>query len=323
MKATATAHPIQGLVKYHGIRDRDLRTPYHDSISLCTAPSNSTTTVAFEPDRAEDEYVVDGDIVDGRGAERIRAVVDHVRERAGLERPVRVESENSFPTNVGFGSSASGFAALATALVEAADLDLTHPEISTIARRGSTSAARAVTGGFSDLRAGSNDTDCRSERLDVDFAEDVRIVGAIIPAYKETEAAHAEAEDSHMFEGRLAHVHEQLADMRDALGRGDFERTFEIAEHDTLSLAATTMTGPTGWIYWQPETLEVFETVRELRAEGVPVYFSGDTGASIYVNTTVDHVDRVESAISDLGIGTRRWKVGGPARLRGAEAALF
>ncbi|WP_135663718.1 phosphomevalonate decarboxylase MvaD [Halorhabdus rudnickae] len=323
MKATATAHPIQGLVKYHGIRDPDLRTPYHDSISLCTAPSNSTTTVAFEPDRNEDTYVIDGDRVDGRGAERIRTVVDHVRERAGIDHAVRMESENNFPTNVGFGSSASGFAALATALVEATDLELTHPEISTIARRGSTSAARAVTGGFSDLRAGSNDADCRSERLDVDFEDDVRIVGAVIPAYKETEAAHAEAEDSHMFQGRLAHVHEQLADMRDALGRGDFERTFEIAEHDTLSLAATTMTGPSGWVYWQPESLAVFETVRNLRSDGVPVYFSGDTGASIYINTTAEHVDQVESTISDLGIETRVWRVGGPARVRNADAALF
>jgi phosphomevalonate decarboxylase len=323
MKATATAHPIQGLVKYHGIRDEALRTPYHDSISLCTAPSASTTTVAFEADRTDDVYVVDGDRIGDRGAERIRAVVDHVRERAGIDRHVRVESENSFPTNVGFGSSASGFAALATALVEAAGLDLTHPEISTIARRGSTSAARAVTGGFSDLRAGANDDDCRSHRLDVDFEDDVRVVGAVIPAYKETEAAHEEAADSHMFQARLAHVHEQLADMRDALGRGDFERTFEIAEHDTLSLAATTMTGPGGWVYWQPETLEVFETVRDLRAEGVPVYFSGDTGASIYVNTDAEHVDRVESAIAELGIDTRVWQVGGPARVLDSDAALF
>ncbi|WP_136689854.1 phosphomevalonate decarboxylase MvaD [Halorhabdus amylolytica] len=323
MKATATAHPIQGLVKYHGIRDQELRTPYHDSISLCTAPSNSTTTVAFESDRAEDEYVIDGERVAGRGAERIRTVVDHVRERVGIDNRVRVESENNFPTNVGFGSSSSGFAALATALVEAAGLSLSRPEISTIARRGSTSAARAVTGGFSDLRAGNNDTDCRSRRLEVDFEDDVRIVGAVIPAYKETEAAHAEAEDSHMFEGRLAHVHGQLADMRDALGRGDFERTFEIAEHDTLSLAATTMTGPSGWVYWQPETLTVFETVRDLRSEGVPVYFSGDTGASIYVNTTAEYVDQVESAIADLGIETRVWQVGGPAQVRDADAALF
>src|SRR5699024_10791423 len=136
--------------------------------------------------------------------------------------------------------------------------------------------------------------DCRSERIETGLEDDLRIVGALVPAYKETEEAHREAEDSHMFEARLAHIHSQLAAMRDALREGDFERTFSLAEHDSLSLAATTMTGPAGWVYWQPATLEIFETVRDLRESGVPAYFSTDTGASVYVNTTVEHVERVE-----------------------------
>jgi phosphomevalonate decarboxylase len=83
------------------------------------------------------------------------------------------------------------------------------------------------------------------------------------------------------------------------------------------------MTGPAGWVYWRPETLEVFAAVRDLREEGVPVYFSVDTGASVYVNTTSDHVDRVESTVADLGIDTRVWRVGGPARVLGEDEALF
>jgi phosphomevalonate decarboxylase len=323
MKATAKAHPIQGLVKYHGMRDPELRLPYHDSISVCTAPSASTTTAAFEDSLSGDEYVIDGEDVSGRGAERIRAVVDHVRELAGIDAPVRLESENSFPTNVGFGSSSSGFAAAAVALCAAAGLDMTRPELSAVARRGSSSAARAVTGGFSHLRTGLNDEDCRSERIETPLEDDLRIVGAEVPAYKETEEAHAEAAKSHMFEARMAHIHGQIAEMRDGLRAGDFDRTFELAERDSLSLAATTMTGPAGWVYWQPDTLEVFETVRGLREEGVPAYFSVDTGASVYVNTTADHVDRVADAVDAPGIPTRRWEVGGPARVLDGDEALF
>jgi phosphomevalonate decarboxylase len=111
--------------------------------------------------------------------------------------------------------------------------------------------------------------------------------------------------------------------MRDALRSADFERTFELAEHDSLSLAATTMTGPAGWVYWQPRTIAVFNAVRALRTEGVPVYFSTDTGASVYVNTTADHVDRVESAVADCGVETAVWEVGGPAEIRPASEALF
>jgi phosphomevalonate decarboxylase len=324
MKATATAHPIQGLVKYHGMRDDDLRLPYHDSISVCTAPSHTTTTAEFDPNRDADEYVVDGETVTGHGADRIRSVVDHVRDLAGFEHAVELRSQNSFETNIGFGSSSSGFAAAARALVAAADLDMTLPEISAVARRGSASSARAVTGGFSHLDTGLNDADCRSHRIETDLADDLRVVAAKVPAYKETEEAHREAADSHMFEARMAHVHGQIAEMRDALRAGDFDRAFDCAEHDSLSLAATTMTGPSGWVYWQPRTIEIFNAVRELReSEGVPVYFSVDTGASVYVNTTEAHVDRVEAVVADCGVETSRWTVGGPASVRDESDALF
>jgi len=323
MKATAKAHPIEGLVKYHGMRDEQLRLPYHDSISVCTAPSHSKTTAEFDPELDEDEYVIDGERVEGRGAERVDAVVDHVRDLAGFDHRVRFESENSFPTNIGFGSSASGFAAAAMALVEAAGLDMTRPEISTVARRGSCSAARAVTGAFSHLKNGANDEDCRSERIETDLEDDLRIVAGMVPSYKETEAAHEEAAQSHMFEGRMAHIHGQIAEMRDSLRDGDFDRTFELAEHDSLSLAATTMTGPAGWVYWQPRTIEIFNAVRELREDDVPVYFSVDTGASVYINTTADYVDRVEETVADCGVDTRVWEVGGPARILDESEALF
>jgi phosphomevalonate decarboxylase len=324
MKATARAHPIQGLVKYHGMRDEELRLPYHDSISLCTAPSASTTTVEFGT-TGSDVVVIDGESVEGRGRERVLSVVDHVRELADLDAPVRFESASNFPTNIGFGSSSSGFAAAAVATCEAAGLELSRPALSAVARRGSSSAARAVTGAFSHLRTGLNDEDCRSERVPVEegFETDLRIVACEIPAFKHTEEAHKEAAESHMFGDRMAHVHGQIAEMRDALRSADFDRVFDLAERDSLSLAATTMTGPAAWVYWKPETLQVFERTRELRENGVPVYFSVDTGASVYLNTTREHVDTVREAVDELGIDNRVWRLGGPARVLDPSEALF
>ena len=104
MKATAKAHPIQGLVKYHGMRDEERRFPYHDSISVCTAPSHTKTTVEFDADRDEDAYVVDGEELSGHGADRVRKVVSRVRDLADVDERVRLESRNSFPSNVGLGS---------------------------------------------------------------------------------------------------------------------------------------------------------------------------------------------------------------------------
>ena len=327
MKATAVAHPIQGIVKYHGMRDHQRRLPYHDSISVCTAPSHSKTTVEFSMDNDGNSYVIDGEPVEGN-TDRLDRIVDAVRDRSEAPHAVygvRMESENSFPTNVGLGSSSSGFAAFAAALADAAELDVTLGDLSAIARQGSASAARSVTGGFSHLRTGLNDADCQSERIETGLEEDLRIVVGLVPAYKDTDDAHEEAVESHMFQARMAHIHGQIAECRDALRDDDFERTFNLAEQDSLSLAATTMTGPGGWVYWQPVTLEIFSTVRELREDSdVPVYFSTDTGASVYVNTTAEHVDEVEAAIEDCGVQTAVWNVGGPARiLDDEEQALF
>ena len=327
MKATAMAHPIQGLVKYHGMRDDIKRFPYHDSISVCTAPSHTRTTVEFSMDYDEDTFIVDGEELDGRAYERVEAVVEKARSKSDAAHtvyPVRLESENSFPSNVGLGSSSSGFAAAAMALAEAADLDASRQEISTIARVGSASSARAVTGAFSQLYTGLNDEDCYSERIPSDLHENLKIVVGLVPYHKETEDAHREAADSHMFQARNAHIHGQIAEMRDALRDNDFERTFELAEQDSLSLAATTMTGPSGWVYWQPATLAIFNTVRELREEeDIPVYFSTDTGASVYVNTTEEYAEEVEEAVADCGVSTTIWDVGGPAKLLDEDQHLF
>jgi len=76
------------------MRDPELRLPYHDSISLCTAPTATTTTVEWQqPDASEDVYVIGDEEVDGRAAERIDMVVEHVRELAGVDAAVRGKRE--------------------------------------------------------------------------------------------------------------------------------------------------------------------------------------------------------------------------------------
>ena len=70
---------------------------------------------------------------------------------------------------------------------------------------------------------------------------------------------------------------------------------------------------PSATLYWRPETVRLKELASTLRSEGVPVYFSSDTGATAYLNTTAEHADRVADRIESLGIDSRVWSVGGPA----------
>ena len=313
MKATAIAHPIQGLVKYHGLADPFLRLPFHDSISVCTAPLTTRTTIEFG-EFPRDSATIDDHPVGGHEMERILSVVDPVRARAKTSAHFRMASVNDFPSNVGLGASASGFAALALASCAAAGLDLDLQEVSRIARRGAGSAARAVTGGFSKWRMGVADEDSFSVQLagtDLQLA----MVIALVPAYKETEDAHREATTSPFFHARLAEMPRLIAEMELAIRKREVRTVCALAERDTLMLHGITMTGVGEMVLWRPDTLRVILAVKKMREEGVPAFFSIDTGATVYVNTTVDRGDEVEGRVRDLGIPTIRCSVGGPARL--------
>ncbi|HYY49073.1 MAG TPA: diphosphomevalonate decarboxylase [Thermoplasmata archaeon] len=317
MKATAIAHPIQGLIKYHGLADPVLRLPFHDSISVCTAPLTTRTTLEFGG-VPRDRATIDGRDVSPRDMERIRAVVDPIRERASLRDPFRMASVNDFPSNIGLGASASGFAALAMAAAHAAGLRLSLEETSRLARRGAGSAARSVTGGFSKWKMGLTDEDSYATQLAGPDLE-LGMVVAVVPAFKQTDDAHREALTSPFFHARLAEMPRMVAEMELAIRNRDLGTIASLAERDTLMLHGITMTGTREMVLWQPDTLRVILAVRKLREEGVPAFFSIDTGATVYVNTLPDRVDKVRARIEELGMETIPCTVGGPARLGGPD----
>jgi phosphomevalonate decarboxylase len=312
MKGSATAHPIQGLIKYHGLKDEFLRIPFHDSISVATAPTVSHTTVEFGRFR-RDSANVDGKDLAGRELERVVSVVDEVRRRSGVDMRFKMVSRNNFPSNVGLGASASGFAALAVASCKAAGLKLSLEGMSVIARRGAGSATRSVTGAFSRWRAGHEDDESYSYQIESEQFQ-IGIVVALIPAFKYTESAHKAVLGSPFFHSRLAYVHGALAEMENAIRKHDVDKIGILAERDSLILHGITMTGVDEMILWRPETVRVILEVRRMRSEGLPAFFSIDTGATVYVNTKPKHVKEVEARIKTLGIGTIVCGVGGSAK---------
>ena len=319
MKGSAIAHPIQGLIKYHGLRDDALRIPYHDSISVATSPTNSHTTVEFGA-FPKDSASIDGKPLTGRELDRVASVVDEVRKRSGVQQKFKMVSLNNFPSNVGLGASASGFAALAVAACQAVDLKLSLEQMSVIARRGAGSATRSVTGAFSRWRAGFEDEESYSYQI---ASEDFQMgmVVALIPAFKQTEDAHKAVLTSPFFHSRLAFVHGALAEMENAIRKRNISKIGSLAERDSLILHGITMTGVDEMILWRPETVKVILEVRKMRSEGLEAYFSIDTGATVYVNTEPKNVAEVEDRIKALGIDTLRCGVGGAARA--VEEHLF
>jgi phosphomevalonate decarboxylase len=311
LKASAVAHPIQGLIKYHGLKDARLRLPFHDSISVCTAPLTTHTTIEFGEMETSSAMIGETEVT-GREFERVAEVVDAVLQLAGEELKFKMMSENSFSSNIGLGASSSGFAALALASSTALGLELSHKDVSRIARRGAASAARSVTGAFSRLKKGVGDQDTYSYQIESEELQ-MGIIVAMVPAFKRTEDAHREAPSSPFFDSRLAEMPRMIDEMELAIRQKEIGRICELAEKDTLLLHGITMTGSTEMLLWRPETMSVILKVRDMREREIPAFFSIDTGATVYVNTFPDRVKEVKAEIEDLGIETLECRVGGAA----------
>jgi diphosphomevalonate decarboxylase len=77
-------------------------------------------------------------------------------------------------------------------------------------------------------------------------------------------------------------------------------------------------------IGWEPENITLFRLCNDLRARGIPVYASTDTGPTVVFITQREYAPAVTAAIADLGLGleTVIAPIGGPAHLISVEEAL-
>ena len=194
-------------------------------------------------------------------------------------------------------------------------LELSLEELSRYARRGAGSAARAVTGGFSRWYAGTGDEDSISRSIPYPKDLDLAILVALVPAHKYTDAAHKDVVTSPFFKARLEYVPTVVDRMEKAIREGDVKEIARLAEVDTLLLHGITMTGVDGMVLWRPDTVKVILEVQAMRREGIPCYFSIDTGATVYVNTNRASLPTVRKRIEGLGILTLTCSIGGEARL--------
>ncbi|MBS7622912.1 diphosphomevalonate decarboxylase [Candidatus Bathyarchaeota archaeon] len=300
MKVTVEAHPIQGLIKYHGLVDQVRRIPYHDSISLCVEAMKTTTTVESRADLAEDEVVINGVQCSGSEKSRILIVLDELRRLANRKERFRVASENSVKAGKGLGFSASGFAALGTAASKALGLSLSHVTLSEIVRLGAGSATRSLAGGYA-LWYADRGGRSYAEQIAPPDALELAMVIVPIPSEAKTDEAHQEVLGSPLFEARLKRIGEMVETMKRAIYLRDVGSVARLAEEDTLNLHATTMTGKYHMILWEPDTIRIIKEVVAMRSEQIPAWYSIDTGPSVFVNTYTRNLDEVASRIRSAG----------------------
>ena len=293
--ATAVAHPNIALVKYWGKRLAATNTPETASLSITLDTLKTTTTVAERS--GSDRIVVNGEAVSDAKIEQFLRLL---RENFAIP-PLAIETSNNFPTASGLASSASGMAALVTAIDGAMDLDLSLEERSRWARRGSASAARSVAGGFTALAATN---DWAAEPLLAPGEWPLNVVIAVTSRERKTvgstEGMELSRRTSPFYRSWIESNARDFEAALEVVARRDFSALGAIAEASCLRMHAVMLTTDPPLVYWNAGTLEGMRRVRALREAGVGVFFTIDAGPQIKAVCLPGEAEKVRVALAEL-----------------------
>jgi diphosphomevalonate decarboxylase len=318
--STAQANPNIAFIKYWGNRDNTLRLPVNSSISMNLDGLFTRTSVTFDASARTDSLLINNKPVTGPGLTRVSYILDLVRGMAKINERAEVQSENNFPAGAGIASSAAAFAALALSATKAAGLNLSEPELSVLARRGSGSASRSIPAGFVEWQMGKDEKDSFAFSIaPVDHWNLVDCIAVVSAAHKKTGSTegHALAGTSPLQNARVEDTPRRLEICRNAILKKDFETFAEIIEHDSDVMHAVMMTSTPPLMYWQAATVGIFHEVRAWRASGLPVGYTVDAGANVHVLSLGEKAKEVEKRLRELpGVETVLVAgVGGPAKI--------
>ena len=296
-RAVARAHANIALAKYWGKLESGKNLPAVPSLSLTLDALVTTTTVEFDPALTEDELVLDGRPARDKEKVRVVGLLDQVRAATKSSTRARVTSANSFPTAAGLASSASGFAALALAASRAAGLDSSPREVSALARAASVSAARSLYGGYVVLPTGASFAEPLAPGSHFPLSMLVALTRAGEKAVGSTEGMLRTAKTSPYYRGWVEHAPHLFERIRTAVLARDLSVLGPAMEASALAMHASMFAADPPIVYFSPATLSVMEKVREVRAGGIPAYFTMDAGPHVKVVTAPGNAEKVATEL--------------------------
>ena len=290
---TAQAHPNIALVKYWGKQERSGNFPATPNLSITLAGLTTTTNISKA---ARDTFVLNDAPADDpklwRWLETLRSSFDIP--------PLEIHSSNDFPTSAGLASSASGFAALITAINAFCELELNEATCSQWARIGSASAARSIYGGFVALMG--------PLWLAVPIAKKDHWALEVVVAITSTDAKNVSSGEgmersrltSSFYSAWLRDAEADFTAASDAIGNKDFTALSAVAELSCLKMHSVMLTSQPTLSYWTPASITCMDRVRSLRSSGHNVFFTVDAGPQIKAVCLSASADAVASALGDV-----------------------
>jgi diphosphomevalonate decarboxylase len=260
-RANTTAPVNIAVIKYWGKRDAKLNLPTNSSLSVTLSQDDlrtHTTASCSSSYPAQDSLLLNGAEQDVSGARtqacfrELRALRKQVEAKDSslpklADMPLKIVSENNFPTAAGLASSAAGFAALVRAIANLYELPSSPTELSRIARQGSGSACRSLFGGYVGWEQGSAADGSDSMAFQVAPAShwpNMRAIILVVSAAKKdvssTSGMQTTVATSSLFASRAAEtVPKRMAEMQQAIKDKDFESFAKLSMMDSNSFHAT------------------------------------------------------------------------------------
>jgi diphosphomevalonate decarboxylase len=286
-KATARAHANIAFIKYWGNRNEDLRLPENSSISMNLDGLYTETTVIWNDDAQQgNTLILNNQSQTGQALERVVRHLAYLRQYVPtLPQYASVTSTNNFPMGAGIASSASSFAALTTAAIGAAGIDLPEKAISSLARLGSGSASRSIPTGFVEWHRGDDHESSYAESIaSPDYWDLVDVIVVVSDSHKKVGSTegHQTAHTSDLQPGRLRHVDDRLKVCKEALLNRDFKPFAKVVEEDSNLMHSVMMTSRPPLFYWQPASVAIMQAIKQWREEGLQACYTLDAGPNVH-----------------------------------------
>ncbi|WP_119326274.1 diphosphomevalonate decarboxylase [Companilactobacillus musae] len=300
MTRTARAYTNIALIKYWGKKNKQLKLPFTNSLSL-TLDRFYTDTKATIINNDEDIVYLNGQLLNTTQNKRILKYLDTVRQFYSFNDHFQIDSINHVPTSAGFASSASGFAALAASINETKKLNLNRRQLSILARNGSGSASRSIYGGFVEWIAGADNESSFAVPIDENPEIDLTLLSVVINKHSKkissTVGMENSVKSSPFYENWVTLVTSEIKEIKQAIAQKDVQKIGEISEHNAMCMHALTLSANPSFTYFEPETLQIIQIIKELRQKGIFAYATIDAGPNVKIICTKESLPKVQTYI--------------------------
>ena len=313
---TASCPSNIALIKYWGKYANQI--PANPSISYTLNNCKTNTQLEFFADEDFSVQTFLSDVEEVKFAEKIEKYFKTIEVYLPwiLKGKYIIRTENTFPHSSGIASSASGFGAIAKALMQldqfftnSTTIDLT--KASFLARLGSGSACRSLYNGLI-VWGETKEVDGSSNEYAVEYPQE-----EIHPVFKDfndwvllihegqksvsSTVGHGLMNTNPYAERRFQEAHENFTTLKSILKSGDMASFIKLVEHEALTLHAMMMMSDPAFILMKKGTLEVINKIWEFRTETkLPLFFTLDAGANVHLLfPTNQDTAKIETFITD------------------------